>query len=120
MWKYLTTALLGPSNARAAHHKALLQEPSILQGVRHLQSLCSAEAKDDREEPIFLLSAGWRSGSTLLQRLMMSDSRVLIWGEPYDECGTIQALADSMKAFRAGCPRLSITTTVRPAQLSGK
>jgi hypothetical protein len=28
---------------------------------------------DGDEAPIFLLSAGWRSGSTLLQRLLMSD-----------------------------------------------
>ena len=58
----------------------------------------------DEEEPIFLLSAGWRSGSTLLQRLIMSDSRVLIWGEPYDECGMIQALANTTKPFRADWP----------------
>lgn len=34
----------------------------------------------------------------------MSDSRVLIWGEPYDECGLIQAIANSMKAFRPDWP----------------
>jgi hypothetical protein len=71
--------------------------------MAQLQALCPPDEADD-ESPIFLLSAGWRSGSTLLQRLIMSDPRVLIWGEPYDECGLIQAMADSMKAFRTGWP----------------
>jgi hypothetical protein len=68
-----------------------------------LQTLCPPD-ETDKESPIFLLSAGWRSGSTLLQRLIMSDPRVMIWGEPYDECGLIQSMADSMKAFRPGWP----------------
>ena len=62
-------------------------------GVRQLQALCPPPADPDDEAPIFLLSAGWRSGSTMLQRLLMSDPGVLIWGEPYDECGLMQALA---------------------------
>jgi len=31
--------------------------------------------------PVFLFAAGWRSGSTLLQRLIMSSGKVLMWGE---------------------------------------
>lgn len=104
MWKYLSTAIIGPTHARAGHRKALRQGPGIMAGVKQLQVLCPADATNDSEAPIFLLSAGWRSGSTLLQRLIMSDPRVLIWGEPYDECGLIQALAESMKPFRPGWP----------------
>ena len=33
------------------------------------------------ERPIFILSAGWRSGSTLLQRVLCSHPDVMIWGE---------------------------------------
>ena len=104
MLQYLTSALIGPAQARAAHRQALRLEPGILTGMAQLQSLCPADETDDQEEPIFLLSAGWRSGSTLLQRLIMSDSRVLMWGEPYDECGMIQALAKTLQAFRPGWP----------------
>lgn len=104
MHQYLMSALRGPAQARAAHRQALLRHPCIVTGIEQLHSACPvADIKDD-EEPIFLLSAGWRSGSTLLQRLIMSDSQVLIWGEPYDECGIIQALADTMKAFRPNWP----------------
>jgi len=33
------------------------------------------------ERPIFVLSSGWRSGSTLLQRLLCSHPEVMVWGE---------------------------------------
>jgi hypothetical protein len=39
----------------------------------------------DAQEPIFLLSTGWRAGSTLLQRILITDSRLLLWGEPLGE-----------------------------------
>jgi Sulfotransferase family len=104
MLKLLSDAFRGPAQARAAHRQALRQQPGIAAGVRQLQALCPADPAGDTESPIFLLSAGWRSGSTMLQRLLMSDPRVLIWGEPYDECGLVQALATSMQAFRPGWP----------------
>lgn len=104
MLDIVTTAFKGPAQARAAHRQALERGPGIRSGVEQLQRLCPADSAEDPEAPIFLLSAGWRSGSTLLQRLLMSDPRVLIWGEPYDECGLIQALAGSMSAFRPGWP----------------
>ena len=40
------------------------------------------DAKSDTESPIFLLSTGWRAGSTLLQRILVTDPRLLLWGEP--------------------------------------
>lgn len=104
MLQSLSDAFRGPAQARAAHRQALRQGPGITLGVEQLQTLCPADGTHDPEAPIFLLSAGWRSGSTLLQRLIMSDRNVLIWGEPYDECGLIQALAETTKAFRAGWP----------------
>ncbi|MDX1650763.1 MAG: sulfotransferase, partial [Myxococcota bacterium] len=35
----------------------------------------------DLERPIFVLAGGWRSGSTLLQRLLCSHPEVMVWGE---------------------------------------
>jgi hypothetical protein len=120
MHQYLMSALRGPAQARAAHRQALLRHPGIVTGIEQLHSACPVADIKDNEEPIFLLSAGWRSGSTLLQRLIMSDSQVLIWGEPYDECGMIQVLADSMKAFRANWPPAEYYYDgTPPADLSG-
>ena len=104
MLQVLIDAFKGPAQARAAHHQALKLGPGIGLGMRELQALCPPPADPADDTPIFLLSAGWRSGSTMLQRLLMSDPGVLIWGEPYDECGLIQALAGCAKAFRPGWP----------------
>jgi hypothetical protein len=53
----------------------------------------------DGVTPIFLLSAGWRSGSTLVQRLINSDSSVLMWGEPFEDLGVIQRMARAVELF---------------------
>ncbi|HNQ05321.1 MAG TPA: sulfotransferase [Thiobacillaceae bacterium] len=103
MFSALKTAFQGPAQARAQHRQLLRGYQGIGGGLAELERLAPAPV-DDAAAPIFLLSAGWRSGSTLLQRLVMSDKRVLIWGEPYDECGPIQALAQTLRAFRPGWP----------------
>jgi hypothetical protein len=101
---YLTSAFAGTEKARREHAQALAQRPGIAAGVAELERLCPGDPAADADSPIFLLSAGWRSGSTLLQRLLMSDPRVLLWGEPFDECGPIQAMAATVQAFRPGWP----------------
>lgn len=94
--------------------------PDIISGIERLQSACPVTELNDDEAPIFLLSAGWRSGSTLLQRLIMSDSQVLMWGEPYDECGMIQLLANATKPFRTDWPPAEYYYDGRPPdELSG-
>lgn len=55
-------------------------------------------------EPVFILAAGWRSGSTLLQRLVCSSGEVLVWGEPYGRAGLIPALTRSAMALRDDWP----------------
>lgn len=90
---------------RAALAGASQNTGGIASGVAHLEALSAAGDLDDHEQPIFLLSAGWRSGSTLLQRCIMSDSRVLMWGEPYQESGLVQNLAEATRAFRADWPK---------------
>jgi hypothetical protein len=104
LFDYLTSAFAGTPLARREHAKALASRPSVVSGVAELDRLAPASPANDPESPIFLLSAGWRSGSTLLQRLIMSDPRALVWGEPFDECGVIQAMAGTVKAFRGGWP----------------
>lgn len=104
MFRMLSDAFRGPAAARTAHRRAQGQGVSLAAAVKCLEGCRSVSSEEDPESPILLLSAGWRSGSTMVQRLLMSDSRVLIWGEPYDECGLIQAMAESMKAFRPGWP----------------
>ena len=56
------------------------------------------------KQPVFVLSAGWRSGSTLLQRIVASTGEVFMWGEPYDMSGLIQRLAESLLPFDHNWP----------------
>jgi hypothetical protein len=46
---------------------------------------------------VFVFAAGWRSGSTLLQRLITGGGDVLVWGEPYQHCQYVQILAESLR-----------------------
>lgn len=119
--EYLTSAFAGTRRARREHAQALQQPATVGSGLAELTPLAPPDPAD-AESPIFLLSAGWRSGSTLLQRLIMSDARVLLWGEPFDECGPVQALAATVRAFRPGWPPpdyyLSHHGGVRPAELA--
>jgi hypothetical protein len=78
--------------------------PGIAEGVARLRQLVPPPPVEDDDAPVFLLAAGWRSGSTLLQRCLLSDGRLLMWGEPYQESGLIQAMAHSARAFRHGWP----------------
>lgn len=39
--------------------------------------------KDPANSPVFVFSASWRTGSTLLQRIICASNRVFIWGEPH-------------------------------------
>ena len=120
--QYVLSAFVGTERARREHAQALRQPADLRSGLAELQRLCPAPTGDDDQSPIFLLSAGWRSGSTLLQRLLMSDPRVMIWGEPYDECGPVQAMAGTLKAFRPGWPPpdyyLSHHAGARPGDLA--
>jgi len=48
-------------------------------------------------EPVFIFSAGWRSGSTLLQRLLTASNELLVWGEAG---GALDALAEADLGYR--------------------
>ena len=50
--------------------------------------------RETEEAPIFLLSTGWRTGSTLLQRILVTDQRLLLWGEPLGEMTIVSRIAE--------------------------
>ena len=56
------------------------------------------------DSPIFILAAGWRSGSTLLQRLVCSSGEALIWGEPYGRMGLVPAMTRATMSLRSKWP----------------
>lgn len=50
------------------------------------------QEEGDDECPIFLLATGWRSGSTLLQRILSTDPNVLLWGEPLGDMALLPGI----------------------------
>ncbi len=63
-----------------------------------------ADAASTPDAPILALASAWRSGSTLLQRLLMSGGDTLVWGEPYAQRDPIGQLTDMYVPFRDGYP----------------
>jgi len=73
--------------------------PSVPQISSVLAALeCSPQTNftDAAEAPIFLLATGWRSGSTLLQRILVTDPTLLLWGEPLGEMGFVSSIVDTL------------------------
>ena len=64
------------------------------------QTCDKADQEQETQEsaPIFLLSTGWRAGSTLLQRILVTDPRLLLWGEPLGEMTIVSRLAETVSS----------------------
>ena len=70
----------------------------------HIDSNKSTTNASVSERPIFVLSAGWGSGSTLVQRLIISSKDALIWGEPLDISATVHRMSNTLIPFRPEWP----------------
>src|SRR5262249_30610174 len=85
MWKGLSYKKVSlPTVARLAEAIALLQT----------RGFATPAVEPDAEAPIFLLSTGARAGSTLLQRILVTDPRLLLWGEPLGEMALLSRLTE--------------------------
>jgi len=81
----------------------------------------SAAARYDEEEPIFLLATGWRTGSTLMQRVLVTDSSLILWGEPHGRMGFLSRLGDVLASFdRVIAPDEVILKAKADMMLSGE
>ena len=76
------------------------------------------EATDDPlpcADPTFIFSAGWRSGSTLLQRMVIAGSGAasdggsgtMVWGEPHNRAEMIPNMARQWRLFTDRWPPLA-------------
>jgi hypothetical protein len=86
------TKLLLKLNCSPRLWQALLKQfwPTEFLGLNIAEGLAQilkdhSNLPNSEESPVFILSAGWRSGSTLLQRLINSNAEVLVWGEAYED-----------------------------------
>jgi hypothetical protein len=79
-------------------HTPRLTLPTVAELSKSLAALDQVSSKrvepDDAESPIFLLATGWRTGSTLLQRIIVTDPKLLLWGEPFGEMAMFSTLVE--------------------------
>jgi hypothetical protein len=54
--------------------------------------------------PIFVFAAGWRSGSTLVQRMLTSVDDIMIWGEAYSRSQLVDTLLNQFRAIAMDYP----------------
>jgi hypothetical protein len=113
------------SRVRSARRLRAEQERLARELPRRLEDVAARwpAAEDEPlpcEDPIFVLAAGWRSGSTLLQRMLVADPTALVWGEPHDRSRIVQSLSDQWRPFTGEWPKASHQAPVDPdADLSG-
>jgi hypothetical protein len=100
----LEAAFRGPRRARAKRKEYRLRAHRLETGLTAIRARWPELQSDSAEEPIFVLSAGWRSGSTMLQRLLMRAGRHIIWGEPYSHARMIDAVAEPIRCFTESWP----------------
>lgn len=93
----------GRVRARAAGRLAAREHEGTRRAVATILQRFPPPPCDDR--PVFLLASGWRSGSTLLQRLVMDSGTVFVWGEPYARSDHVRRLASTLRPFGDAWPR---------------
>jgi len=71
-------------------------EPTIASAIDLLDERFALAPLPAANRPVFVLAAGWRSGSTLMQRLVASTGEIFMWGEPYDHAALVMRLAESL------------------------
>jgi hypothetical protein len=82
---------------------------NLAQAIALIRQRWPAVASPSHEEPVFVLAAGWRSGSTMLQRMLLD--QCLVWGEPYGSSGLIQRLAQPLERFSSQWPQEGFLVT---------
>jgi hypothetical protein len=92
--------------------------PDLTESLRTIARRWPALRSPSMEEPVFVLAAGWRSGSTLLQRMLMK--HCFVWGEPFGRAMPIDSLAQPLRVFSGEWPPAALfpdLATVRGADL---
>lgn len=100
----LLEAFRGTKKARDSHKRSIQSPITVRSGLTALRTRWPELRGSNQSSPIFVFSAGWRSGSTFLQRWIMTNDCVLLWGEPYSHTAVIQSLAGQLKAFTQNWP----------------
>lgn len=75
---------------------------NMVQTLRTIAARWPELQSSSTEEPVFLLAGGWRSGSTLLQRMLMR--HCLVWGEPFGRAMPIDLMMRQLRVITEQWP----------------
>lgn len=104
----IVRALAGPRYTWGHASKARRLIRDLPGRLNDAERRISRKVPADDEQPVFVFSAGWRSGSTLLQRMIMeNNSDLLLWGEPFAHCNIHDGLVNQFRAFTREWPPAS-------------
>lgn len=95
----------GASRGGGAHQEGISRVPTLRAGVEAFQRRWPGVRSPSHQSPIFLMAAGWRTGSTLLQRMLSGDC--LIWGEPFGQGGLLDSVPDLFRRITGFWPEES-------------
>lgn len=103
--KTLLRALFGPADSWNIKRLSRRASNDLACRLQEALAWTSPETRECDEQPVFLLSAGWRSGSTLLQRMLMEHNpNIILWGEPFDHSNIYDGMANQFRPFTAQWP----------------
>lgn len=97
-------AFIGGAKARASWAKERAEAADFKARLATIDRRWPGCGGRSADAPVFILSAGWRSGSTLVQRLMMTADNVMTWGEPWHQGNLIDSLMDQLRAATVDWP----------------
>ncbi len=104
----IVRAFLGPRHTWSYARNAIRLSQDFDARLDDLFSRVSEDTQNCDERPVFIFSAGWRSGSTLLQRMLMQNNEnIVMWGEPFHLCHIFDGLANQFSAFTPEWPDAS-------------
>ena len=107
LWFSSAEPFLGSLWQIQQHFQDSRKQPDLATALEYLELRWSEVQSTNQSSPIFIFAGGWRSGSTLLQRLIASSGEVMIWGEPYSHNDLIPSLFEPLKGFTEVYPRKS-------------
>jgi len=112
-------ALIASVDDRLNRAEGLQKMKDVSSSLRAIRNLLPSDYRFSEEAPIFICSAGWRCGSTVLQRIACTEE-TLIWGEPFDKCSLIQHLVEVLAPFDKHWPDESFFLSGRGEDLAEK
>jgi len=114
-WALPDLRIVHPADPAAPVAGAVPAERPVQTAIRILDASAREPVATPADAPVFVCALGWRSGSTLVQRILMTDPTLAVWGEPLDRIGLVSRITDLLGVVRPDWPPPHHWHTHRPS-----